>query len=621
MADSTSLLPAAATTTSSTNSTTTSILGSSSYYAVQRGRIPGVYMTWGECEEQTKGFGGSCLRKCKTREEAAAFVAAAAASVPPSTPPSDGDDREGQKASAGREHKAENVAELNEKQREALEHVKVGHNVFITGQAGTGKSRVIGSIRAFAREKYRGLKGAWCAVAPTGTAAILVEGQTIHSFAGIGVPTTKKDFEKAWGRKKEWRRLQLLVVDEVSMISGEFWDYLSGVVSEIRSDPRPFGGVQLVVCGDFLQLPPIEARESELEDSRRALEAQPDGGKDVILHRNLGFAFQSKAWQEATFQTIMLEEIFRQESREFATMLGHIRLGRVPGTALRFLESCVRPLPIDPRGILPTVLHCMNRDVQSHNNRELSQLPGELHHFEAVDRTETELGAPPWAKKKLDTNGFFRNCPAQQTLDLKVGAQVMLVKNDTGPAVPRGEKLVNGSRGVVTGFREASQEDLERVLRGLLGLGDLEAVSQPILDQAKRAMGAGSRGSVCQPIVAFKTSRGKHVERTLDLERFQCSVVGLGCCERFAVPLKLAWSFTIHKSQGLSIDSVIVDLTPKMFADGQAYVALSRARSQTGLQIRGFTREKVRCSSRARDFYESGKPGFAGWWESASLHI
>ena len=165
------------------------------------------------------------------------------------------------------------------------------------------------------------------------------------------------------------------------------------------------------------------------------------------------------------------------------------------------------------------------------------------------------------------------------------------------------------------------EQDLERVLRGLLGLGDLEAVSQPILDQAKRAMGAGSRGSVCQPIVAFKTSRGKHVERTLDLERFQCSVVGLGCCERFAVPLKLAWSFTIHKSQGLSIDSVIVDLTPKMFADGQAYVALSRARSQTGLQIRGFTREKVRCSSRARDFYESGKPGFAGWWESASLHI
>jgi ATP-dependent DNA helicase PIF1 len=528
------------------------------------------------------------------------------------------------------------MTELNTKQREALQLVLEGKNVFITGQAGTGKSKVVDAVRSFATNTWGSEKGSWCALAPTGTAAIMVEGQTIHSFAGIGVAKTKDDFERAWARKKAWRRLRLLILDEVSMVSGEFWDYLSDVVSRIRNDPRPFGGIQLVVCGDFLQLPPVETHESALYDSRRALQAQQQqqqhdtgnsaGGAipdEVTFVRNTGFAFEAKSWKDAGFSTVVLEEIFRQESRAFAAALGSIRMGRVTSTVLELLGQCTRPLPPDPKGILPTVLHCTNKNVEAHNARELARLPGANRTFHALDSVELDPGAPPWARERLESNAFFNHCPAGKVLELKIGAQVMLVKNE--PVSEGKFRLANGSRGQVVGFRNICRDDLAAMMLA----ASRPKKHPPPYDGGKKAPttfdGVADeriellvdKGEMVQPIVQFRSNSGKYVEKLLSLERFNATIVGLGSCVRLAFPLKLAWSLTIHKSQGASLDHVIVDLTPTIFADGQTYVALSRVRSETGLQIKGFASEKVRCNPRALRFYTNDNPDsdFQGWWK------
>ena len=137
-----------------------------------------------------------------------------------------------------------------------------GANVFITGPAGTGKSVVLRKILAHFREKYSCREGCYVAVAPTGPTAISVGGQTIHSFAGCGVPKTAGDFDKCWEKfkRENWRKLHAIVIEEISMISGEFLDRLSTVVSMIREDRQPFGGIQLILCGDFLQLRKFVAR-------------------------------------------------------------------------------------------------------------------------------------------------------------------------------------------------------------------------------------------------------------------------------------------------------------------------------------------------------------------------
>jgi len=142
---------------------------------------------------------------------------------------------------------------LSDEQTEALNHITQGHNVFVTGVAGTGKSLVLKKALEYIQNNYDSKE--YVAVAPTGSAAIALEGQTMHSFAGIGIPKIYTDFSKTKSNKKianRWKDLKILVLDEVSMVSGEFFDSLSQVVSEIRKNPRPFGGIQLVVCGYVL---------------------------------------------------------------------------------------------------------------------------------------------------------------------------------------------------------------------------------------------------------------------------------------------------------------------------------------------------------------------------------
>ncbi len=297
----------------------------------------------------------------------------------------------------------------SDEQQAALCLALNGESFFLTGSAGTGKSYTLEKVIDLMQAKYSGRPGAVAIVAPTGAAALQVGGTTIHSFFGLGrvdkqtAPTTK-----SWS--KVWDTLQVLIIDEISMVADWMLDLLDRMGRKSRPAHRhlPFGGVQLILCGDFLQLPPI-------------------GGE---------YCFKSKAWSTTMGKCIELQFAYRQGSdQEFASLLQQVRLGQVDQTLLGSLNHH-HPMPNG--GIEQTRLYCKRASVDDENMQELNKLPGDVQVFTAQD------SGPAWAleDKKLSS---WSNAPTR--LSLKINAQVLLLKNLD---IPNG--LVNGSRGVVVGF-------------------------------------------------------------------------------------------------------------------------------------------------------------------------
>jgi ATP-dependent DNA helicase PIF1 len=478
-----------------------------------------------------------------------------------------------EEASNNSKEKGSDDSTLSPKQAEALRLIKEGDNVFITGVAGTGKSLVLQRALNHFRDVYSWETNCkkYVAVAPTGPTALALGGQTIHSFAGIGIPKTQENFSKTRKNKeiaKRWTELDVLVLDECSMVSGEFLDRLSREVSMIRRDERPFGGIQLIICGDFLQLPPIPPRNADVQDMRAAMEEKGQEPDDLFLNR--GFAFQSRTWRDANFRVLELDVVFRQKNQEYVNILMDIRRGRVTPEVIQFLKKCDRPLPQNEFGIRPTILHSRNKDVSRENLQELQKLDGKSYVYDAMDSVDPDKGSGPWVRKQLEQNGFFKSCIAEKDLQLRIGAQVLLVKGI------HGSKLVNGSRGKVIGFRKAKGQQLN--------------------------------GMFEFPVVQFLNG----ISKVMTPQKFDTRLVGLGTCTRTAVPLKLAWAITTHKSQGLTLDYVVADVGG-VFGEAQAYVALSRATSETGLELRNFSSGRVRANPVALDFYSTPNKNYAAW--------
>lgn len=301
---------------------------------------------------------------------------------------------------------------LTPSQRAFVDLYYAGHNLFLTGEAGTGKSHVLRSLFDYLRD--HGV--AVAKTASTGIAAFNIGGQTIHSWAGMGlaegdaheVLRNVKKNKKAIARMKQTK---VLVLDEVSMIRGDLLDKLDIVLKYMRGSNRPFGGVQLILTGDFLQLPAIFKR-----------------GEVKTL------AFQSRSWREANIQPALLTEIVRQgEDGDFARLLGQIRVGDTSG--LKLLASRVNA-PLPDAEIEPTRIFCKNIEVDTFNRERLADIEQPLHTFASKD----------WGEERY-IQQFDKHCQAAKVLYLKVGAQVMLLQNLD---VKRG--LVNGSVGVVKGF-------------------------------------------------------------------------------------------------------------------------------------------------------------------------
>ena len=447
------------------------------------------------------------------------------------------------------------IIELDPAQQAVIDRVMAGRSVFFTGSAGTGKTFLLNLVLGSLREKYGDDFGRCVGVtAMTGMAATHIDGTTVNAALGLGVPRRYKDFRSMFGKASRARvqGWHTFIIDECGMLSAEMFEMIIHMLSEVRRDSRTAGGLQLIVCGDFFQLPPI---------CKHYLSRAPPAGEDDFT--NFGFAFQAPAWSTCfkTTDQIVLTRIFRQNEKDFADALNRIRTGVGAREALASLVAeCSRPVRC-AEGIKPTLVFPRNVDVDRINTAELEALGNDCESMSAVSRDDTHY-ATHYAQEhsdgvdKLRKSPFFRDCMASERITLKEGAQVMLLKN----LDPCGG-LVNGSRGVIVRF-----------------INKWEARSLSHSSESQLALTRWNGESI--PVVRFMSG----LEVPIFPAVFRHDVAGVGTCTRLQIPLKLAWTITVHKSQGLTLDAVQVSLSG-MFAPGQAYVALSRARTKEGLEI------------------------------------
>ncbi|SPQ22629.1 df3345b0-6ff7-4c15-ba86-c3a612f118ad [Thermothielavioides terrestris] len=443
--------------------------------------------------------------------------------------------------------------------------VDEGRSVFFTGPAGTGKSVLMRAIIQELKKKHARDPEKVAVTASTGLAACNIGGMTLHSFAGIGlgkedVNTLVKKIRRNPKAKTRWLKTKVLIIDEISMVDGELFDKLSQIGRIIRNNGRPWGGIQLVITGDFFQLPPV-----------------PEGGKQ----RESKFAFDAATWSMSIDHTIGLTEVFRQRDPEFASMLNEMRLGRISDQTVRNFQALSRPLRFDD-GLEVTELFPTRQEVDSSNQRRLQALTGKLYRYEAVD------GGDPKVRDKL-----LANMMAPQAIELKKGAQVMLIKN-------MDETLVNGSLGTVVGFMDETTFEL----KGSADRFGEESDAKKRVRAFTNLLAEGAKADNKEyPMVRFHAVDGSQRTILCLPEDWRVELpTGEVQASRKQLPLILAWALSIHKAQGQTLERVKVDLG-KVFEKGQAYVALSRATTQEGLQVLNFHKARVMAHPRVVDFY------------------
>ncbi|PHH84384.1 hypothetical protein CDD83_2022 [Cordyceps sp. RAO-2017] len=445
-------------------------------------------------------------------------------------------------------------------------------SVFFTGPAGAGKSVLMRAIISELKQKYRREPERVAVTASTGLAACNIGGITLHSFSGIGLgkedaPSLVKKVRRNPKAKNRWLKTKCLIIDEVSMVDGELFDKLSHIGRVIRNNGRPWGGIQLIITGDFFQLPPVPD-----QDRRR---------------EGIKFAFDAATWTTSIDHTIGLTQVFRQRDPQFAGMLNEMRLGKISQSTEEAFKSLARPLKFDD-GVDSAELYPTRAQVDGSNERRLRELPGQLHRYEAADSGE------PAIRDKL-----LGNMMAPKSLDLKINAQVMLIKN-------MDETLVNGSLGKVIAFSDEKTFEMTSAHSYEGGGG-----AEDDLAKARRKLKGFSRDDEAErpssgrqfPVVQFVSTGG--VPRVILCQPEDWKVElpnGEVQAKRSQLPLILAWALSIHKAQGQTLERVTVNLG-RVFEKGQAYVALSRATCQQGLQVLGFDKSKVMAHERVVDFY------------------
>ncbi|KAK5989155.1 ATP-dependent DNA helicase PIF1 [Cladobotryum mycophilum] len=445
--------------------------------------------------------------------------------------------------------------------------VNQNKSVFFTGPAGTGKSVLMRAIINKLRAKYSREPDRIAVTASTGLAACNIGGITLHSFSGIGLgkedaSALVKKIRRNQKAKNRWLRTKCLIIDEISMVDGDLFDKLSQIGRTIRNNGRPWGGIQLILTGDFFQLPPV-----------------PDGAQK----RDVKFAFESATWGTSIDHTIGLTQVFRQRDPEFARMLNEMRLGQISQATVEAFRALARPLQFDD-GVESAELFPTRAQVDGSNERKLRELPGKSYRFDSLDTGDQVI------RDKL-----LSNMMAPKSLELKVNSQVMLIKN-------LDESLVNGTLGKVVAFSDEKTFDMNSP-------DSFDSDMPDAMAKARKKLGAfghdGDSSSSVQkfPVVQFIATDG--VSRVILCQPEEWKVElpnGEVQAKRTQLPLILAWALSIHKAQGQTLERVTVNLG-KVFEKGQAYVALSRATSQQGLRVLGFDKTKVMAHPRVITFY------------------
>lgn len=451
---------------------------------------------------------------------------------------------------------------LTEEQKYVLDKVIKGRtNLFFTGSAGTGKSVLLREVIRRFRETI-GDPTKLQVTASTGIAALNIGGVTLHSFAGIGlgelpVQDLLRRIKGTKSTYQRWLRTEILVIDEISMVSAELFDLLDRIAREVRQNTRPFGGIQVVVSGDFFQLPPVS--------EERAIGT----GKDLDCR----FAFEANSWNNTFPQTYKLTKVFRQTDTAFIRMLNELRLGITSEETIRALHGLRRPIKCND-GILPTEIYPLRRSAQNANIYHLAKLDTQEWVHSSLDKPGKDRQGYP--VRISDAEAMLEK-RAPKILALQVGAQVMCTQNISDL------NLVNGSIGRVVDFITPEQA-LDKgypIAKAPITISDEGtpqrlSIKKQFKKQTWPLVKFVSSGIVLMPPVDFSLDNG---------------VGGMRACRR-QVPLILAWALTIHRAQGQTIDRLRVDLA-KTFAPGQAYVAVSRCKTLEGLQVVNFSPSSV----------------------------
>lgn len=391
-------------------------------------------------------------------------------------------------------------------QAKALEILKIGTNVFLTGQPGSGKSYTIRTFTDWCYENNLDV----AITATTGIASTHIGGVTIHSWAGIGIQTNFTDdaieaiADKPWIKNKIYRT-KVLIIDEISMLTAQTLDNVDRICRAVKDPKLPFGGIQVVLVGDFFQLPPV-VKSSQKENESK-------------------FVFKSDAWKSLNLKICYLTEQHRQDDMIFLDVLTAMRNGEMGPKHMEILEGrlCSKP-KCDHSKSKSTRLFTHNGDVDALNSTELHKLPGEMKSF-----------GMEWDGVDAVVAFLKKNCLSPEILKLKIGSIVMFTRNNWD------QGYVNGTLGEVVAWTEKGR-----------------------------------------PIV--RTKDGMEIEP--EYEEWAVTEYNKKIASIRQIPLRLAWAITVHKSQGMSLDSAIIDLSGA-FEYGQGYVALSRVRSLEGLYLLG----------------------------------
>jgi len=398
-------------------------------------------------------------------------------------------------------------------QNEALDILKTGVNVFLTGEPGSGKTHTINEYVNYLRDA-----GVEVAItASTGIAATHIGGMTIHSWSGIGIKNKldKYDLDKIASNEyvsKRIRRAKVLVIDEISMLSSGTLSMVEAVCREVKQNSEAFGGLQVVFVGDFFQLPPI-VRKEEKNPQATLLEDE-----NVSI-----FACDSRAWEASRPMVCYLHEQYRQDDSDFLEILSAIRNDTFDEMHFEKILSRKVEKKDFPKNVPKLFSHNINVDFV--NTETLSKIESESKKFTMKGDGHEALIAV-----------LQKGCLSPEILDLKIGAEVMFTKNN------QKEGYVNGTLGTVIDFAIGTK----------------------------------------YPIV--KTRNGRRVE--VEPMEWVMEENGKIKAKIIQIPLRLAWAITVHKSQGMSMDSAIMDLG-EVFEYGQGYVALSRVRRLSGIYIIG----------------------------------
>ena len=436
----------------------------------------------------------------------------------------------------------------------ALKSAKAGKNLLITGPAGSGKSflieRIVTELKRIGKEPV--------VTSTTGSSSQLIGGRTVHSYLAIGIGTKPLEeiikMIRIRKMKPRYTDIDCLIIDEISMMSGELLNKIEIICRTIRRNNEPFGGLQIILVGDFYQLPFIE---SDIDKS---------------------FCFEHKEFNKWFGKPFKLERIFRlssktahkddQESHRielrnkmWLNILKESRLGSVSKKTMlclgtRKIANCPTEYnELIANGFEPTRIYPRKIQVASINKRELDKLPDVKYTFAPELKIDREAGCELTPSKiKLKLKGELDKLVA---VELCVGAQVMVTKNSKDGI------LVNGSRGIVVAVYGTNQVEIKT-----------KDGTNHVIERTIESVPHPDNGSTWEATVSI-------------------------------LPLQLAWAVTIHKSQGMTLDLVECDLGNNIFEYGQAYVALSRVRNLDSLFIRELAVDVFKVSPKVCDFYKS----------------